>query len=153
MKTFSPLIQVALVEDDPEIRQLLQLIIDGSPGFSCKLAFEDSESALADIPTYQPDVVLMDIDLPGMSGIECVIELKEIMPDLDIIMLTIHEDGESVFDSLCAGATGYLVKETPPAELLDAIREAHEGGAPMSTQIARKIVKSFHAAEKKIAIE
>jgi DNA-binding NarL/FixJ family response regulator len=86
----------------------------------------------------------MDIDLPGMSGISCVRRLKEKMPDLDIIMLTIKEDDESVFESLCAGASGYLIKETPPVELLAAIKEAREGGAPMSAHIARKIVKSFH---------
>ncbi|MCB0835270.1 MAG: response regulator transcription factor [Bacteroidetes bacterium] len=142
------LIHTALVEDDHEIRQLLKLIIDGSPGFTCNLAFEDAESAIEGIPRYRPDIVLMDIDLPGMSGISCVRELKNTMPDLDIIMLTIKEDDESVFESLCAGASGYLVKETPPVELLAAIQEAHQGGAPMSAHIARKIVSSFHAVRK-----
>ena len=144
----SPLIHTALVEDDHEIRKLLKLIIDGSPGFTCNLTFEDAESAIEGIPRYRPDIVLMDIDLPGMSGISCVRKLKDTMPDLDIIMLTIKEDDESIFESLCAGASGYLVKETPPVELLAAIQEAHKGGAPMSAHIARKIVSSFHAVRK-----
>ncbi|MDX2250052.1 MAG: response regulator transcription factor [Bacteroidia bacterium] len=142
MKT--PIIHTALVEDDHEIRQLLQLIIDNSPGFTCNLVFEDAESALVGIPDYRPDIVLMDIELPGMSGIECVRKLKEKMPEMDIVMLTIQEDNESVFESLCAGASGYLIKETPPAELLKAIQEAHGGGSPMSAHIARRIVTSFH---------
>lgn len=144
----TPIIHVAIVEDDPEIRQLLKLIIDGTPGFSCHLNFEDAETALAEIPRYRPHLVLMDIHLPGMSGIECVQKLRKLMPELDIIMLTIQEDDESVFDSLCAGATGYLVKGTPPAELLEAIQEARAGGSPMSPQIARKVVRSFRSSSK-----
>ena len=139
-----PLIHVSIVEDDAEIRRLLSLIIDGSPGFACKWTFETAEAALAEMPAQRPDVVLMDIDLPGMSGISCVQALKTQLPDLDIIMLTIHEDDDSVFASLCAGAIGYLVKETPPVALLAAIEEAHKGGAPMSSHIARRIAGSFH---------
>ncbi len=145
------LIHVAIVEDDPEILRLLTLIIDGSPGFACKLTFESAEEALAGIPDYPVSVILMDIDLPGMSGIECVKALKEVLPDIDVIMLTIHEDDESVFDSLCAGATGYLVKETPPVDLLAAIEEAHRGGAPMSSHIARRIVGSFRTQKSPLS--
>lgn len=146
MKSQRP-IHVAIVEDDAEIRQLVQLIVDGSPGFSCKLAYPDAESALAELATYPPDVVLMDIHLPGQSGIEAVAQLREQVPHLDILMLTVQEDDDSVFRSLCAGATGYLLKETPPAQLLAAIEEAAAGGSPMSPQIARRVVRSFRVQQ------
>lgn len=136
-------IDVAIVEDDSEIRQALTLIIDGSPGFSCKLSFNDCESSLEAIESSTPDVVLMDINLPGISGIEGVRKLKEKIPDTDFIMLTIQEDNDSIFNSICAGATGYLLKDTPPAELLKSIKDVYEGGSPMSPSIARRIVSSF----------
>ncbi|MBX2990420.1 MAG: response regulator transcription factor [Bacteroidetes bacterium] len=136
-------ITVTIVEDDPEIRQMLSLIIDRSPGFSCKHAFGDCEGAIEPVMRNRPDVVLMDIGLPRMSGIEAVRLLKESMPDTDFIMLTIQDDDNSVFDSLCAGATGYLLKDTPPAELLQSIREVRNGGAPMTPSIARRIAGSF----------
>jgi DNA-binding NarL/FixJ family response regulator len=136
-------IHVALVEDDPEIRQLLQWIIGGSPGFACNHAFPDAESALQALPGLQPDIVLMDIGLPGMSGIECVQALRDQGQDLNIIMLSVRDEDEAIFDSLCAGASGYLVKETPAVQLLEAIKECHEGGAPMSAAIARRVVASF----------
>ncbi|MEZ4825458.1 MAG: response regulator transcription factor [Bacteroidia bacterium] len=137
------LIHVAIVEDDRDICQTLALIIDGTPGYSCKKIFQNCESAIPEITTYRPDVVLMDINLPGMSGIEGTQKLKTALPDLDIIMLTIQMDDHSIFESLKAGASGYLIKNTPPAELLQAITEVHEGGAPMSTRIARKVLASF----------
>jgi DNA-binding NarL/FixJ family response regulator len=137
-------IHVAIVEDDQEIRQLLQLLIDASPGFSCKLVYPDAEAALAELPTYPPDVVLMDIQLPGMSGVACVRKLREVRPELDILMLTVQAEDNYIFDSLCAGATGYLLKETPPVQLLEAIREAKNGGSPMSPAIARRVIASFH---------
>ncbi|MFQ5602715.1 MAG: response regulator [bacterium] len=136
-------ISVAVVEDDREIRQLLTLIIDSSPGFSCKQSFNDCETAIPAIEKNPPDVVLMDIDLPGMSGIEGVKRLKVKLPDTDFIMLTIKEDDDSIFDSICAGATGYLVKDMPPADLLQAIKDVYAGGSPMSANIARRIVTSF----------
>lgn len=136
-------IQVALVEDDPDIRQLMQLIIDGSPGFACRQAYDSCETAIPALTGHPPDILLMDIDLPEMSGIEGVRRLKELSPMLNVVMLTVHEDNDSVFDSLCAGAVGYLVKGLPPVRLLDAIREAFEGGSPMSTAIARRVVRSF----------
>jgi len=137
------IIKVAIVEDDPEIRQLLSLIVDGSPGFECKQSFSNCEDALENIPLNPPDVVLMDIDLPKMSGIEGVKILKEKTQETDYLMLTIHQEDDSVFKSLCAGATGYLLKDTPPAELLNSIKEIREGGSPMSPSIARRITKSF----------
>lgn len=136
-------IQVAIVEDDSQIRDLMRLIIDGSPGFSCYQAFEDCETAIPAFIENTPDLVLMDIDLLKMSGIEGVKILQTKLPNLTVVMLTVHEDNDAVFDSLCAGATGYLVKGLPPVKLLQAIKEAHEGGAPMSASIARKVVHSF----------
>jgi DNA-binding NarL/FixJ family response regulator len=139
----SCLIAVAIVEDDDDIRAGLAKLIDRTKGFSCVCAYRDCETALPEIANDKPDVVLMDIQLPGMSGIAGVQRLKEILPATDIIMLTIHDDDELVFQSLCAGATGYLVKNTKPAKILEAIRDVHEGGAPMSSNIARMIVSSF----------
>ncbi len=140
------MIRVAIVEDDDEIRQTLALIIDGTPDFSCKCTFSNCEDAIVSLPDDVPDVVLMDINLPGMNGIEGVSILKEQLTVVDFIMLTIQQDDDSIFNSLLAGATGYLVKDTPPGELLQSIKEVHEGGSPMSTHIARKIVTSFKAA-------
>lgn len=137
-------IRVAIVEDEDEIRELFEKIIDRSPGFSCKDAFKDCESALEPLKTTKPDVVLMDIQLPGMTGIEGIKILKSEMPETDFIMLTIRDEDEIVFQSLCAGATGYLLKDTPPVKLLAAIREVRLGGSPMSPGIARKIAVSFH---------
>lgn len=140
------MIHVALIEDDHDIRNTLALIIDGTPGYTCDLLFADCESSFEPIAKFRPDVVLMDINLPGMTGIEGVRHLKKALPDLDIIMLSVHTDEESVFDSLREGASGYLVKSTPPAQLLAAIKEVHEGGAPMTSYIARKVLTSFHRA-------
>ncbi len=139
-----PPIQVAIVEDDSKIRQLLQLIVDGSPGFSCHQEFEDCESAIPALQQHPPDLLLFDIDLPQMSGIECLKILQGTLPNLAVVMLTIHEDDETVFNALCAGAIGYLVKGIPPDQLLLALQEAHQGGAPMSSSIARKVVRHFH---------
>ncbi|MEL6698407.1 MAG: response regulator transcription factor [Bacteroidota bacterium] len=138
------MIHVSIVEDDRDIRRTLALIIDGTPGFSCARTYEDCETAIPDILDYKPDVVLMDINLPGMSGIEGVKQLKQARPELDILMLTVKVDNQSVFDSLCAGATGYLIKATPPTQLLAAIEEVYKGGSPMSMDIARKVLSSFH---------
>ena len=137
------IIKVTVVDDDKEIRQLLTVIIDGSPGYACQQSYNDCETAVEGILKDPPDVVLMDINLPGKSGIEGVSLLKDRLPDTDFIMLTIKDDDESVFDSICAGATGYLVKDTPPVDLLAAIKEVHRGGSPMSSAIARRIVSSF----------
>lgn len=141
----SRIIKVNIVEDDNEIRQLLEIVIDRTPGFVCSDVFKDAESAMPTILATKPDVVLMDIELPGITGIECIKILKEKLPDTDFIMLTIHEDEEAIFNSLTAGATGYLLKDTPPSTLLAAIVEVYEGGSPSTPSIARKITQSFQA--------
>ncbi|MBP1655430.1 MAG: DNA-binding response regulator [Bacteroidetes bacterium] len=141
-------IKVAIVEDNKKIREGLAILIDGSEGFQCSAVYDSAEEALRHLPSYKPDVVLMDIQLPGMSGIECVAKLKEKNPNLQVIMLTVFEDDEKVFKSIVAGATGYILKRTPAAELLGAIKEVHEGGSPMSDQIARKVVQAFQQMGK-----
>jgi DNA-binding NarL/FixJ family response regulator len=141
--TMHPSIKVAIIEDDHDIRQLMQLIVDGSPGFFCKQVYEGCKTGVPALIEDPVDIVLMDIDMPEMSGIDGVAWLKEELPKVNVIMLTVHEDNEAVFDSLCAGAVGYLVKGLPPVDLLRAIEEAHQGGSPMSPAIARKVVRSF----------
>jgi DNA-binding NarL/FixJ family response regulator len=138
------MIYVSLVEDDDEIRNSLSLLINGRHDFKCISSFSSCEEALKKLPDDPPDVILMDITLPGMTGIEGVKRIKEKMKDVDIIMLTVHKDDELVLQSLCAGAVGYLMKNTLPDKLLDAIKEVCDGGAPMSTNIARRLVTSFH---------
>ncbi|MEM8907363.1 MAG: response regulator transcription factor [Bacteroidota bacterium] len=137
------IIHVAIVEDDDEIRQTLALIINGTPGYYCKHTFIDCESAIKELPNLYVNVVLMDIELPGITGIEGIRQLKPQLPNTDFIMLTIKQDDESIFTSLRVGASGYLAKDTPPTDLLKAIREVYEGGAPMSTRIAKKVILSF----------
>jgi DNA-binding NarL/FixJ family response regulator len=136
-------LRVAIVEDNKKIREGLAALIDGSEGFHCTDTFETAEEALRRIPDRHVDVVLMDIQLPRMSGIECVEKLKERVPNLEIMMLTAFEDSDKVFKSIVAGASGYILKSTPPAELLEAIRDIKDGGSPMSDQVARKVVEAF----------
>jgi DNA-binding NarL/FixJ family response regulator len=136
-------IRVALVEDDRQVREGLALLIGHSPGFACVAACPSAENALQRLPGQKPDVVLMDIQLPGMSGIECILQLKRLCPKAQIMMLTVFEDHERIYQSLKAGASGYLLKQTPPAELLEAITNLHQGGSPMSAQIARRVVEAF----------
>lgn len=136
-------IKVGIVEDQDKVREGLALLIDGTVGFTCTEAYANGEEALRHLPAYRPDVVLMDIHLPKMSGIECLQKLKEKLPDVQVMMLTVYEDNELIFKSLIAGATGYILKRTPPAQLLESITELHEGGSPMSDQIARKVVEAF----------
>ena len=137
---------VIVVEDDRGLREQLVKILNSGPAIRCIGACGSAEDALRVIPAKGPDVVLMDIRLPGMSGIECVAELRQAMPNLQIIMLTVYEDSESIFRALKAGAAGYLVKSSPPAKLLEAILDVSKGGAPMSSHIARKVVQHFHGA-------
>ena len=139
-----PNIKVAIVEDNASVREGLATILDASPGFKCVCACGSTEEALRQLSAAPPDVVLMDINLPRRSGIDCVRQLRIQSPQVQIIMLTIEEDSDRVFESLAAGATGYLVKNVPPASILDAIQEVHRGGSPMSSQIARMLVQSFH---------
>jgi len=136
-------IDVSIVDDDSAFRESMAAIINGSEGFRCVGSFPNAEVALKDIPKSWPNVVLADINLPKMSGIGCVSRLKTMRPDLQIIMLTAMMDGDMVFDSLKAGASGYLIKKTPPAKILEALTEVHSGGAPMSNCIARKVVSYF----------
>lgn len=142
--TEAAMIKVSIVEDDAKLRETLVRYFAGQSGFRCVQAYPDAESALADIPGKLPDVVLMDINLPGISGIECVPLLRQAAPMLKIIMLTVFEESERVFTALSAGAFGYLVKSSRPAKILEAIREVYDGGSPMSGHIARLVVKSFH---------
>lgn len=141
------MINVAIVEDSKTIREGLNLLINGTDGFNCSAAFDDCESLLENIESLEVDVVLMDIDLPGMNGIEGIKKLKEISPDFTILMLTVYDENDLIFEALCAGASGYLIKKTPPAKLLEAIKDASEGGAPMTSHIARKVVNYFRATE------
>ena len=132
------------MEDDRGLREQLVRILNSGAGIQCIGACDSAEEALRMIPTRSPDVVLMDIRLPGMSGIECVAQLRQLLPQLQIIMLTVYEDSESIFRALKAGAAGYLVKSSPPPRLLEAILDVSRGGAPMSSHIARKVVQHFH---------
>jgi DNA-binding NarL/FixJ family response regulator len=139
-------ITVCIVEDDADLRESIRGFIHGAPGFACIGAYATAEEALVAIPRLSPAVVLMDINLPGMSGIQCVAKLKEAAPKLQIMMLTVYEKSDQIFDALASGACGYLVKKTPPEKLLEAIREISNGGSPMSPHIARKVVKAFQPA-------
>ena len=139
----SAVIKVAIIEDVRNIREGLRLLIDGTPGFVCTRVFGTMEEALSGIGESPPDVVLTDIGLPGMSGIDGIQLLKERFPRLFILMLTVYDDDERIFQALCRGACGYLLKKTPPAKLLEEIREAVEGGAPMSPEVARRVVALF----------
>ncbi|MCX6137810.1 MAG: response regulator transcription factor [Ignavibacteriales bacterium] len=142
------MIKVAIVEDNKIINQSLTSLINRAEGFSCIGSYLDCESMLKQISNLDLDVLLMDIKLPGIDGIEGVRRVKVIKPELNILMLTIHEENESIFDALCAGACGYLVKKTHPERLLEAIEEAYEGGAPMSSHIARKVTTFFQKTKK-----
>jgi len=137
-------IRVAIVEDRSEVRQGLAYLIGGSEGFDCVATFEDAEAALAAMEVLKVDVVLLDIGLPGMSGIEALPQIKEKQPRAQVMMLTVYEDDDRIFQSLQAGATGYVLKKTPPAQLLDNIKTLQAGGSPMSSRIARRVVETFH---------
>lgn len=138
-------ITVAIVDDEADLREHIAGFVDAARGFRCLNAYASAEDALQGLPQDRPDVVLMDINLGGMSGIECVRRLKPRLPDTQIVMLTVFDDTEKIFSALKAGASGYLLKRLPPAKLLEAIREVHEGGSPMSAPIARKLVQSLQA--------
>ena len=137
------MINVAIVEDNHTIRQGLAALINGTTGFKCIGDYVDCESFLAELEKIEPNVVLMDIALPGMNGIEGVRIATENKPELNVLMLTIYEESNKVFDALCAGACGYLVKKTPPSRLLEAIKEVNDGGSPMSSRIAREVINAF----------
>jgi len=136
-------ITVSIVEDNDQLRGTLARVISRADGFVCVGQHASAEAALEGLPNERPNVVLMDINLPGINGVECVRRLKQIVPQTQVMMLTVYEDTENIFNALAAGATGYMLKRTPREELLDAIREVHRGGSPMTTHIARKVVQSF----------
>jgi DNA-binding NarL/FixJ family response regulator len=136
-------IAVSIIEDDSQARKILAGWVSHAPGFRLNGDWGDAEAALAALPAKQPNVVLMDINLPGMSGVDAVKKLKPILPDTQFVMLTVYEDADHIYNALAAGATGYLLKETPRQELLNALEDVHRGGSPMTSNIARKVVQSF----------
>jgi DNA-binding NarL/FixJ family response regulator len=136
-------IGVAIVEDDVPAREIIAGWIRDADGFELAGEYDDAETAIAELPRLKPSVVLFDINLPGMNGIECVRKLKPKLPDTQFLMVTVYEDANHIFDALAVGASGYLLKQTRRNELLDALKDVHAGGSPMSSQIARKVVQSF----------
>ncbi len=138
-------ISVSVVEDIDDIRNAMRVLIDGSEGFNCEHVFENAETALQNLPSIKPNVVLMDINLPGKSGVECVKELKPILPGTQFMMCTVYDDDDHIFNALKAGATGYILKRTSPAQVLEAIRDLYSGGSPMSSEIARRVVASLQS--------
>jgi DNA-binding NarL/FixJ family response regulator len=149
------MISVSIVDDDTKLRQSIATFINGSPGFKCVSAYGSAEAALKGLPVSRPHVVLMDINMGEMNGIDCVEQLKLKAPELQVLMLTVYEDTDKIFRALAAGANGYLLKRSSPTKLLAAIREVHGGGSPMTSSIARKVVASFqkHAGQKTEAHE
>lgn len=144
------MIRIIIVEDNKTIRDGLSLLFNSTDGLKCVAKYKDCESMLQDIKEDEPDLILMDIGLPGMSGIEGIRKVKEIFPDILVLVLSVYEDDDNIFDALCAGACGYLIKKTPPARLIEAIQETYEGGSPMSAHIARKVVGYFQSSVKKL---
>lgn len=141
-------IKVSIVEDNDDIRDALRALIKGSQGFECIHIYPDAETAIEDMPAREIDVVLMDINLPGMSGIECMRRVKGKMPQTQFMMCTVYDDDEDIFSALESGATGYLLKRTSPAQILEAIRDLYNGGSPMSSEIARRVVASVQKRKK-----
>jgi DNA-binding NarL/FixJ family response regulator len=139
-------ITVSIVEDNEQLRGTLARVISRAVGFRCLSQYPTAEAALEGLLKDRPNVVLMDINLPGMNGVQCVQKLKQAAPEILVVMLTVYEDTENIFNALAAGASGYLLKRTPSAELLAAIRDVQKGGSPMTTHIARKVVQSFQRA-------
>jgi RNA polymerase sigma factor (sigma-70 family) len=136
-------IAVSIVEDNDKLRGTLAQVLNRADGFHCVSDYGSAEDALKDLPQVRPDVVLMDINLPGMNGVECVRQLKQLLPQTQVMMLTVYEDTENIFNALTAGASGYMLKRTSSPELLEAIQEVSRGGSPMTMHIARKVVQSF----------
>src|SRR5580698_4998497 len=134
---------IAIVEDNRSFRSKLATYLNASPGYSCVGVYDSAEDAMKSIPRLSPDVVLMDIHLPNMSGVDCTRQLKELCPAIQILILTVYEDNDRIFGALKAGASGYLLKRADPTDILDAIKDVRQGGSPMSSQIARRVVQSF----------
>jgi DNA-binding NarL/FixJ family response regulator len=137
------MISVAVVEDNAGLRHSLKSVLEDSPGFKCAGSFPSAEEALREIPRHPPEVVLMDINLPGMSGIECTRRLRELLPRTRVVMITVYRDNDKIFEALRAGASGYLLKRAAPQDILDAVLDVHQGGSPMSSEVARKVVETF----------
>jgi DNA-binding NarL/FixJ family response regulator len=144
-------IRVAIVEDNKELREGLEQLISGTRGLECVGAYGACSLLLEEVPSLSPDVILMDIGLPGMSGVECVKLVKGREPDINILMLTVYDDDQKIFESIYNGASGYLLKKTPPAKILEAIEEIHAGGAPMSGKIARRVLTMFQRSNKPVS--
>lgn len=138
-------IAVSIVEDDPSARSIFVSWINRAEGFRCLSEHGSAESAIATLSEERPDVVLTDINLPGLNGVECVRRLKPVLPQTQFVMLTVYEDADHIFQALAAGASGYLLKQVPRAELLEALNDVHRGGSPMTSKIARKVVQAFQA--------
>lgn len=139
------MLKIGIVEDNKTTRDGLKTIVDLSPGYRCVCVCETAEDALRLLPRHEPDVVLMDIQLPNMSGVECVAQLKERLPSVQVIMVTVYQDPDRIFRALRAGASGYLLKRATPEQVLNAIRDVQQGGVPMSAEIARKVLAHFQA--------
>ena len=137
------MIKIVIVEDKQAVREGLVVLLTGTEGIECVASYGNCEDMLQELKNDSPDIILMDIGLPGMSGIDGTREVKKILPDTVVVVLSVYEDNENIFEALCMGASGYLVKNTPPARLIEAIKEAYEGGSPMSSHIARKVVTLF----------
>ncbi len=143
------MISICIVEDTIDILKGLECIIRKNPSFKLLKSFTNAEEAIKEIPTIEPDIVLTDINLPQKSGIECMREIKEVCPEMQFIMFTIYEDSDQVFEALKAGASGYILKNTPPEKIVESLLELYEGGSPMSPKIARKVLNSFNVEPKK----
>ncbi len=147
------MITVSIVDDNQKLRDSITTFLGGAPGFRCVSAYGSAAAALKHLPDDKPDVVLMDINMSGMDGIECVAQLKARMPELQIVMFTVYEDTDRIFKALAAGANGYLLKRAAPVKLLEAIRDVNAGGSAMSSSIARKVVASFQKAAPALKTE
>jgi len=141
-------IKICIVEDNASLRESVAQVLNQAPGLRCTSTYGSAEAALHDLPSQKPDVALVDIHLPGMNGIECVAELKVQLPQLQVLMLTRYEQSDMIFDSIRAGASGYLLKHTSAADLVQAVEQVHAGGAPMTMQIARKVINHFQQIRK-----
>ena len=146
-------IRISLVEDDARLRQALATLLEGTPGYACLSAYATAEDALKHIPNLKPDLALIDLNLPGMKGVELIARLKASLPELRLVVLTNFDEHDLIFDSLRAGADGYLLKRTPPAEILDAIEIVHCGGSMMTPSVARKLVSHFRAQARPLKPE
>ncbi len=144
-------IKVSILEDNAGMRESVALLLNQAPGLRCVSAYATAEAALSDLPSQKPDVALVDINLPGMSGIECVAKLKAQLPQLQVLMLTRYEQSDLIFDSIRAGASGYLLKHTSAEELIQAVEQVHAGGAPMTMQIARKVINHFRQIRRPVS--